>query len=233
MAEDITPSLLKAIQNDFQARIGSNQKIKSLTSKARDGTITYQEAHRYSIEVGNCLSKSFKNKLSSAVLPNGKMYYNIAKEIIENTLPVNYVMVSDIAVEAQIAVNKANGLGVKAVKAELDKSRLEGFINRLSEADVFDDVAWILGDPVVNFTQNVVTETVRKNAEFFEESGGRTSITRISVGKGCDWCDEKAGTYRYGEQPDDFFQQHENCRCMITFDGVTFNKSKGSRMTTL
>lgn len=231
MAEDITPKLLKAIKTDFMARVGANQRIKTLTIKARDGTISYAEANRYAIEVGNCLAKSFKNKLSSAVLPDGKMYYNIANEIINDTLHTNYDMISEVAAQAQTSFNSRSKIRIKGKRAEINQDRIDNMIERLTESELYDDIAWILDDPVINFSQNIVTDTVKTNAEFLQDAGMRSQITRTVIGKSCDWCEEKAGTYFYGDEPDDFYAQHENCRCMITYEGVTFNKSRGSSAT--
>ena len=83
--EDITPGLLKKIQSDFQDRFDKSSLIKELYEKVRDGTATYLEANKFAIEVGDILAATFRENLSSDVLPDGKMYYNIAQRIIDFT----------------------------------------------------------------------------------------------------------------------------------------------------
>lgn len=176
MAEDITPELLNSIQKDFSARVASNGRIKSLLKKLESGEATYVEANKYAIEVGNCLAKTFKVKLSSAVLPNGRMYYNIASEILQNTLSNNHEMVIEYAEGVQNLLNQNNGIGIKAKRPNINQERIDGLIDRVSNEEFYDDIAWILDDPVINFTQNSCTETLKTNAELLSDAGIRSTI---------------------------------------------------------
>lgn len=218
--EDITPGLLQKIQKDFQSEFDKSKTISELYKKVRDGTVTYSEANKFSIKVGEILSGAFKNNISSDILPNGRMYYNIAKGILEPTLTRNHELITDVTSRIQTALNKSANIGIKAITPEINQSRIDGLIDKVSDAEVYDDVAWVLDEPIVNFSQSIVDDTVKANAEFQHKSGLSPQIVRTSSGKCCEWCSRLVGTYEYGDVRDtgnDVFRRHSNCRCEVTF----------------
>lgn len=220
MAEDIVPGLLDAIKSDFQILFDENPEIAKLYAKVNAGTATYLEAHGFAIEVGETLAAAFAKNLSSDVLPDGKMYYNIAERIISPMLENNHDLVADISTQIQTALNEQGGIGIKAIRPELNHDRIEGIVNKVSSAEQYDDVAWVLSEPVVNFTQSVVDATVRVNADFQYKAGLRPKIIRRAEGKCCKWCAKLAGTYAYEDVKNtgnDVFRRHERCRCIVDY----------------
>lgn len=236
---DVSPELLAEIQKEYERLIEDNNKIRGLRRSLAEGTATYKEADEYAIEIGDSLAKAYQKVLNAEVLPNGKMYYNIANAVVRPTLEVDHDIIAEYAAEVQNAINKGAGLGLKAIKPEVDQNRIQGILDRLSEAEDYDTVSWILGEPVRNFSQNVVDDTVRANADFQFKSGLSPKIIRTaeppgtrSVTRGkrrytypvpCDWCKDLAGTYDYTpKMPRDVFQRHEGCRCNVEYspDGV-------------
>lgn len=217
--EDIAPNLLKAIQTDFQTMFDKSKTILNLYAKVRDGTATYIEANNFAIETGDILANAFSRNLSSAVLPDGKMYYNIAQRIIEPMMKSNYDLVSDISTQVQNLLNQSSNIRIKAIKPELNVDKIEGIINKVSNAEHFDDVAWVLGEPIKTFSQSIVDDTVRENVEFHANSGMRPIIKRTITGNCCDWCRAMAGTYTYPDDvPKDVYRRHQNCRCQVLYD---------------
>src|SRR5699024_6523583 len=101
---------------------------------------------------------------------------------------------------------------------ELNQDRIDGLVNRVSNEDVFKDIRWILKDPIVNFSQSVVDDAIKANADFHSKAGLNPKISRIVSGhKPCQWCKNLAGTYDYVESPKDIFRRHENCRCVVEY----------------
>ena len=215
--DDITPSLLKAIQTDFQSLFDKSDIISSLYAKVRDGTATYVEANEFAIETGDILAKAFKNNLSADVLPDGKMYYNIAQRILEPTMTNNYDLIADITNQVQTALNNSAGIGIKAIIPELNTDKIIGIINRVSDAENFDDIAWILDEPIKTFSQSIVDDSIKVNAEFQYNAGMNPKIIRISTGKCCEWCNAIAGVYNYPDVPKEVYQRHNYCRCKVDY----------------
>lgn len=218
MEKDIAPALLEKLQKSFSEKFNKNKKVDTILSTIRDGKPTYTEVNDLSIEVGNILAEVFQENLSQDILPNGRMYYNIAKRTIEPMMINNYDIVIDNAVIVQEVLNKNAGMGIKAQVPKLNQSRIDGIINRLDEAELFDDIKWILDEPVKNFTQSVVYDSIKSNVNFHEGLGLIPSVTRIVKNNCCDWCREVAGTYTAPNIPDDVYRKHLDCRCTVEYD---------------
>lgn len=216
--EDIAPGLLKKIQDDFQSEFNKSRLIKELYAKVRDGTATYREANNFAIEVGEILAKSYKSNISSDVLPDGRMYYNIAQRILNPTMANNYYLITDVTNQIQKSLNESSGIGIKPVKPELNQDRIDGIAGRVSVAEKYDDIAWILDEPVKNFSQSIVDDFIRENAEFHAKAGLQPKIVRKLQGGCCDWCRTLAGTYSYPDVPEDVYRRHERCRCTVEYN---------------
>src|SRR5690625_1315930 len=189
MVTDIVPELLENIQRDFNTAIRSNKKLQRIQEMIANGTATYRQANEYAVEVGEILARTFKVHIKSDVLPDGKMYYNIADRILTPTLSNNHIIVATVSAEIQEQLNKSVGLGLKGIEPKVNQWRIDSIINRVVAEEVFDDVAWILQEPIVNFTQSVVDETIEANVEFQGESGLSPRIMRSAHGdQPCNWC---------------------------------------------
>lgn len=215
--EDIVPGLLKKIQEDFQSGFDKSELISDLYAKVRDGTATYKEANDFAIEVGEILSRAYKRNLSSGALPDGRMYYNIANRIITPTITNNYDIITEAVGQVQKSLNESTGIGMQAITPEINQDRIEGIIDKVSEAAHFDEIAWILGEPVVNFSQSIVDDFIRANAEFQAKAGLKPVITRRVSGNCCKWCRAIAGIYNYPDVPKDVYRRHQRCRCTVTY----------------
>ena len=215
---DIAPELLEKLKKAFNEKYNNNKKISKILSTIKDGKPTYSEVNDLSIEVGDILAEVFKENLSGDMLPDGRMYYNIAKRTIEPMMINNYDIVTDNATIVQEILNKQAGMGIKAQTPDLNQSRIDGIINRLDEEEVFDDVKWILDEPIKNFTQAIVDDAIEKNARFHEGLGLSPTITRIVKGNCCDWCRQVAGDYNYPDVPEDIYKRHRYCRCTVEYN---------------
>lgn len=215
--EDIAPVLLKKIQQDFQNGFDKSSMIEGLYAKVRDGTATYKEANEFALETGELLAKAYRNNISSDALPDGKLYYNIAQRILNPTLRNNYELITDVTEQVQKALNDAANIGIKPVKPELNQDRIDGIINRASDADNYDAVSWILDEPVMNFSQSIVDDSIRENAEFHAKAGMSPKIVRKLHGGCCEWCRALAGTYSYPDVPKDVYRRHQRCRCTVDY----------------
>ena len=217
MAEDVAPALLDAIRADFSARLGGRKRATELLELIQRGAGTYEDANDYSKQVGEALSEAFQANLSSAVLPDGRMYWNIADRVVRPMLEEDHGLVAAAAEQVQTSLNEAAGLCLQAQAVPLNESRVTGILNRLSSAMQYDDIAWILGEPVVNFSQAIIDASVRRNVEFQGKSGLRPRVIRRADPYCCRWCRNLAGSYSYPDVPDDVYRRHENCRCDVTY----------------
>lgn len=217
MANDIVPDLLKKIKKDFFDNAEKSAELEKLLLLLKDGKATYQEAYQFATKIGGILSEVLQTNISGSILPDGKMHYNIAERILNEMLGENHKMVSGYSKQIQEVLNKDAGVGLKTVIAPINQNRIDGLVNRLSHESSFDDVSWILGAPVVNFSQNVVDNHIKKNAEFHYKSGLKAKVIRTTNGKCCDWCDKLAGVYFYPKVDKNVFRRHDRCDCIVEY----------------
>lgn len=207
---DIAPELLEKVQESFEAETaGLREEIKS-------GVKSYEEAYDYAKKVGEALSRSFGVNITPKVLPDGMMYYNIADKVVRPMLMAEYNLTSEAAVNAQRSVNKAAGIGIRPLEAEFDAEKAQGIIDRVS-SQPFEEIKWILNEPVKTFSKNVVDQTLEKNVEFQGKSGLSPKIRRTALGDACEWCQAVAGTYSYPNVPKDVYRRHANCDCVVEY----------------
>lgn len=218
--KDIAPELLAAIEKDFAAAYAKSDTIKKIMALVAAGKGNYSDAHAFAIEVGEILSSSLRAHLTADVLPDGRLFYNIANRILPPTMGESYTLIAAETAAIQTNLNAAAGIGIKGIEAELNEDRIAGIVNKISAAEKFEEVAWLLYEPMVNFCQSIVDDTAKKNAEFHLKSGLAPKIIRRSTGKCCAWCDKLAGVYDYRDvrsTGNDVFRRHERCRCTVEY----------------
>lgn len=217
--KDIAPELIEKIEADFKYRINGNAEVRSLFAKIKTDQATYKDAQRFAVKVSEIMSESLNSHLSSAVLPDGKMYYNIADRIFNKALGKNgtYGYISKYAQQVQDVINKNAGIGIKAVTAELNQDRIDGTVDIVSGKDKFDDIKYMIKEPVINYGQAIVDDTVRANIEFQGKAGLKPKVVRTSANP-CQWCDKLQGVYEYPNVPKDVYRRHKYCRCLVTYE---------------
>lgn len=215
---DVSPELLKAVQTSFRAKIAASKYMEAWKGKIGAGKATYYDAADYAYEVGSALADAFGARISSEMLPDGRMYQNIAENVVAPMLRESHAMISEAAAQVQEEMNKAAGLGIRAQSVPLDSERVQGMVNKLANANTFEAVAWVLNEPVKTFAQSVVDDTLRANVDFQGKAGLRPKIVRRAGSKCCEWCSRLDGAYTYPDVPHDVYRRHERCRCLVEYD---------------
>lgn len=101
----------------FKRNLKSNlEKARSLKIllKVESQKATYSTANNFAIEVGEILARALQSVVTADRLPDGKMYYNIAKRLLEPVLGNNYKTVADYVVKVQSDLNKKAKIGLNA-----------------------------------------------------------------------------------------------------------------------
>lgn len=219
MIEDITPNLIMKVNKSFRKYLNSDKTAATLIDKLKKGQTSYKDAYKYALSVGNARAKAFKSEISAAILPDGRMYYNIGERLLNDTLGTDYKLITEYSTEVQTQINRRNRINLKAQKPKLDRGKIEGFVNRLDSELDFDKVAWILDEPVRLHALGIVDDAIKKNADFQNEVGIKATVVRIPAAGCCKWCDDLAGEYTYPGVPGEVFTRHDNCRCIIDYNG--------------
>ena len=218
MENDVLPGILQEVQERFERDFGKSEIVKNAFAALKAKKATYKTANEFAIEIGDILSKALGASLSTEKLPDGKMYYNIAQRLLTDVLGRNHELVSGYASDVQKNLNDEAKIGLKVQVPELNLDRIAGIVNRFSSEENFEDVSWLLGEPIVNFTQSIIDDSIQKNAEFHHQSGLQPEIVRKSYFHCCEWCQEVQGSYKYPRVPKDVYRRHQHCRCIVDYD---------------
>lgn len=216
--EDIAPGLLLRIRASFRQTMEEDSATQALLKKIEDGAATYRDAEAYALRIGEALSQALAKNLGADVLPDGRMYYNIADRVLRPMLEEDHQVISEATKLVQESLNRQAGIGLKAKTVAENQDRIQGIVDKVSGSESFDDVAWVMDEPVKNFSMNVVDEILRENVEFQGKAGLQPKVIRRAERKCCKWCSDLAGEYEYPDVPKDVYRRHENCRCTVEYD---------------
>lgn len=220
MAEDISPALLKKVEDTFHRNLANNKVSKTkMMQRARDGTL--RSVHQYSRQVGKALANAFLEEITPDVLPDGTLYYNIAQKVIVPPLKEAHEMVSDVADQMQAYQNRRMAIGLKPVRPPIQMERVEGLIDVLTSSPFFADNVEYLNEPIRNLVDHFADYHLEKNTEFLENTGIEVLVVRLAEATACEWCHDRAGMYEgYRDaQDNEAFSRHEGCRCELEIRG--------------
>lgn len=220
--DDIREPLIEAIQNDRKAR--------QLYELIQNKTGTYNTASEYAIRVGECLARTLRQNAP---------FESIAEWDLENLIPqalgLDHEHVVQACEQVQLALNADAGLGINYVPPIFDGNRAYGLVAELRDNPEFVNIERTFYDQLVNFSQNVVDESIRVNANVLSNAGVQSKIVRHPEVGACAWCRAVAGTYEYADvrrTRNDVWRRHENCRCTIDFMTERNGSEYRGRVTT-
>ena len=221
MAEDIVPGLLEKVQSDYRELRENDEDLARISERTAAGSADGKDLDAYAVREGELLAEALRRNVSGDILPNGKMYFNIANRVLPPVIKENYGNVADMSQRIITGMNERAGIHIKAQRPELNEDRVKGLVNLAAAADQYEDRRKELEGDVVNFSQSVGTDTVRKNADFQYQAGLSPKIHRTAEGGCCKWCSGLSGTYDYGSVKgtgNEVWQRHRDCRCVVEFD---------------
>lgn len=215
--DDIVPELLEKIKKEFSEKVEKNSNLASFQKLLENKNVTYKDANAFAIEIGEISATALEKYISEDILPDGRMYYNIGKRLLDDVLTRNYNLICDYTYDVQKLLNQQARINLKVQKPKINQDRIDGFVNRLDSEESFNDVKWLLDDPIVNFSQSIVDDFIELNAKFHAKAGLSPKLIRTTESKPCKWCSEIAGTYDY-PAPSDIYKRHEHCRCIVEYN---------------
>lgn len=218
MEHDVLPDLLAKVQAAFERSVAKSEVQREAVAALKGKSATYEDVNRYAVEVGEALAEVLGRLVTAESLPGGKMYYNIAERLLSAVLGRNHELITSYAVAVQTLLNQQARIGLKAQVPDFNRDRVDGLVNRLASEDDFEELSWILQEPIVNFSQSIVDDSIRVNAEFHAGTGLSPKIVRRSAGHCCDWCQAVVGSYTYPDVPKDVYRRHQRCRCTVDYD---------------
>lgn len=203
------------IKDEFVTAVRTDKKAVSLASAAAAGTANYRDASLYAVRVGDLLGRVLKRHAPMVDISEWDL-----EQLIPSALGVDHAMVAEVCVQVQTAMNTANGYGIRAVEPKFDGNRAYGLVEELKNNPEFVNIEALFYDQLTNFSQSVVDQSIRDNAELQWKSGIKAYVIRETDSEACPWCMALAGTYNYEDVRDkgnDVWRRHDNCRCTIEY----------------
>ena len=213
---DVGKTLAEAIRRLMLNSLARDEALLETARTIWDGLADYGTVGQYAIRLGDLLSVALTETITADALPDGNLDKTLALEILRPVLREQHLRIANAAERVQTDLNRAAGLGLKAVRPELNRRRLDGLAAKLSSYGSFENAAWVLGEPIINWSQNVVDDAVRVNVAAHAAAGLHPRVERISDSQDCPWCMERAGIYAYPVDAE-AYRRHERCRCLVLF----------------
>lgn len=205
----------KDIKGPFLDALAADARAQDLLELINSGRGTYSTASAYAARVGECLARILREYAPET---------SIADWDIENLLPKSLGLDHSIVVNAcqtvQENLNADAGLGMRFVQPKFDNDRCWGMVAELRDNPEFTNIEATFYDQIANFSQNVVDESIRSNANVMSRAGIESKIIRVAEFRACAWCRSVAGSFNYDDVSgtgNDVWRRHENCRCTIDF----------------
>lgn len=200
---DVKSEIASAVNADFRATM--------LWTRLHEKGSGYKDAHAYALRVGTVTGNVLKK-----YQPEDLSEWNL-EDLIPGCLGLNHKMVIEACNEAQKNLNLQARIGMRPVSPGFDGNRAFGIVEAVKQRGTIGPAFY---DQVVNFSQNVVDESIRENAGVQSDAGLHPQIIRTAEANCCKWCDELAGVYDYYEVKatgNPVWSRHENCRCLIEY----------------
>lgn len=217
--EDIGKVLYERVKANFDRRCKDHYLIKTISKRIANGKADMIDLSSYAGSLGAQLANAILDEVTQDLLPDGRLYYNIAKSIIEPMLRGNYDLINSVADELQASLDRKLSYRIKAQHAPFPQERVNTAIGAASQEGIdWEMVRRRMSSTPENITHAMADDYMKANAEFRSKAGMETYIERRDDGKCCEWCSKLAGRYRYPEQvPRDVFRRHDNCGCLVSY----------------
>ena len=220
MAADVAPALQEETMTRLKGDLAEDRRLTRLFNQLASGEANYYDAHVVSQIVGEHTSDVLMQVLTPDVLPDHRLYYNIAERTIKPAMQLGDSVVTNYTEAMQTQMNRRAGMNIKAIKPRDNTTNINNICGLASDYEDFADGVWVLDKPVQTHAESVVDKFVRANAKFAEAAGLDPVIVRTAEADCCPWCADLEGTYSYSEvraAGSDVYRRHNNCRCITEY----------------
>lgn len=215
---DIGLELYEEIKKKFENGYKNHPVLENILERIKKGKATSEDTFKYAKCLGDILSNAISDTVSPDKLPDGQLYYNIAKKILEPTLKTNHALVNDIASQIQEISDRAYNISLNPRIPAFPQDRLDKIVSAASAEGIeWETANRRLTSPVETITKSFADDFIKENAEFRSSAGLDCKITRTTTGDCCEFCSKIVGDYTPANKPYDLFRRHDNCNCVIFY----------------
>lgn len=218
MADNINVSeLRKAVYVLFSEAHSGDREAQRILELIKDGKATYATITPYSELIGKLMSGALRETITDEFVIEGFLAAPVANGVVMPAINRAYDVSASAAYDVQKIINQSAGVSFNPVRAQIDRSRVQNLVGKLSETE-FEKAKWLLnGDVIGNITRSAVMDSIQQNAKFHKNAGMHAYLARYSKSGCCEWCDSVSGKFEYGDEPDGFWRIHKHCNCVIEY----------------
>ena len=201
----------QALLNEFGTRLYLDPQLRQIMKKIEQGKADFSDTAHLSERASNLLGEVFGANVAD--IPA-----EAREAVCTALLKDRYDSMNGTLAAVQEALDEPLGLHLTPQKAPFPSERVEQLAHSLVDPTVKPEtIQRRANQPVATVAKSFHDDYIKTNARFRNRLGLKPVIKRFGVGC-CQWCAEVAGTYRFGEQPEDVFRRHDNCGCVIIYD---------------
>lgn len=220
---DVAPELLEKINKSFENRVAADNAIAVFKKKLKAGKANQRDVTLYNRTISGHASEALSENLVAENLPDGTLYYNIAKRTVTPTIENVHDLTVDAEIELTKQTYKKQNIGITPKRTKLNAERVNSFVNKLVLTSALGDegkdkYAQLLSGPLQNLCESSVNDFIDDQVDFNEKAGMTAKITRYTIGKCCDWCESLAGTYDAADAPKEIYAKHDGCNCFTVYE---------------
>lgn len=235
---DIAPEIYEQIKKDFAEGIRSDAELNRLAKKIKAGKGTQRDVSDLADRFGVQASKALKANLILEQMPDQTLYWNIAEKTIKPLLMQSYKNINGFATVQLESADKKGNISIEIIPGRYPENRIDQVMNFAVDSKTQTELDNALTDPVIAANRKFYDDFQKDNAELREDLGFWEYVQRDYDDRGlhfgtkyhtdCEWCLEKAGTWKYSEaRAAGVFQRHPGCNCHIE----VYTDKQGGRVT--
>lgn len=234
---DISPEILAKIEEEFSKRFFSDEKVKRIYKKISEGIADYKDVHELAQLLGmnltDVLETIYDGYYKAGKLPNDTLYQNIVEKTLSPMIKEGDEIVAEAASCVQNDLNRRNGTGIKAVRPQVRKDRIDGLVQEVTNVRNTKLTKTTALDQIVNYTLSYVDHFIETNLGFLTDSGLKPKISRMrgpGMNPECDYCQRLVytGVYKAPGMPKGIFRRHRGCKCVVLYDPADGGKIQGA-----
>lgn len=127
--KDIVPELYEQIKADFDVRIRRDHDIQKMLSSETE--TSYSRLTEAAKRIGTYAVEALKKNLTEEKLPDGTLYWNIAKRTIEPLMQEAHTIVCALFAIIQKNNDTKAGIGLEPLIPDFNQERMNAILNKL------------------------------------------------------------------------------------------------------
>lgn len=215
-----------SVDEVFERKCASDSKLNNILKKIESGSADMRDTAEFSKRLGHLARQSvfevYRDELGT------RPQWSDVQATVDMVLHDNYETINKLNAKVQKDLDRKAGINLSPIKPNYPTERVKKVIGAAANAKDNEQAVRRMGSPVENITVSFHDDYIRENADFRTKAGIECYVERITDGTCCQWCTDIAGKYLMREQPEGFWGKHDNCSCMIIYDGKVLRGQLGA-----